>query len=273
MKILLGGIMLFVLTCFCSSCHTSSSTPAPDVLYIPWDIELMMPSHNVVPVGHSLLTTNGILVACKVSGIIPDTNGVPYTYTGNWEAAMFKTPLSNTLTGAVSDVRFNGVPLTTNDSAFIHRDSSPLWIEGGSNTWHVGGSAYVPAFDTSTSAPMPSFSGTLPAIISSAAEFTYTFNSTNTANADSAYVMIRGDIDPLNSNVVSASGGIAKIPATLMAHATNCTYCSLTYPYSNPYYKGGLIAFVLYNHKTITVGTKQFDIVNQRVYLGNFNKP
>jgi hypothetical protein len=275
MKVVVVAVMLFVLTGIFSSCHTSTSTPTPDVVYVPWNMDGMMPSQAFVINGHSILTTNGILVACKISGSIPDTNGVPHSFTSNWETALFKTSISNSFTGGVTDVRFNGVPLTVrNDSVFVHHDVSPVWIDGGSNTWHVGGSAYVPAFDTATITGMPVFSGALPVTVSKTTEFAFNFNAANTANADSAYVVIQGVNGPMYSNVVSAGGGIAKISVSDLAHAMNCMYCNVTANMSTtPYHKGGLIAFVLYNHKSITVDTKQYDLVNQREYLGVISFP
>ncbi len=276
MKVLIFGVMLFAVSCLFSSCHTSSSTPTPEVVYIPWNMDGMMPSHVFVINGSSILTTNGILVACKVSGSIPDTNGVPHSFTSNWETALFKTAISNSFTGGVSDVRFNGVPLTTgDDSAFTHHDLSPVWIDGGSNTWHVGGSGYVPAFDADANAAMPAFAGSLPVTLSKTVDFTYTFNASNTSNADSVYVVIQGKDGPWYSNPVSArSSGIAKIPASKMSLVMDCTYCNVTDNMAtSPYHKGGLIAFVLYNHKSIIVGKKQYDLVNQRVYLGVVSYP
>jgi hypothetical protein len=263
--------LLFFILVFCGASCRRTGGVTPNSVGIPWNLDSLMPSRAVVLPWHSHVNAFGIFVACKLTGNIVDTSGNVDLYSRYWETAIFKDNLHPVDGGMVS---VNSFPLTNSSSWYTRHDSFSLWNESSLNRWQVSGSSGVPMIDTVVPGAMPSFIGVIPVTVDTSNDFTITFNSSNTTNADSAFfILSRGDeTDPVGSTVVSASGGAATIKSALLKSIHNCSYCSLTGTLSDPFrYKGGLIMIVLYNHTTITLGGKQFAFVKQREYLGVVN--
>ncbi|MFI4963546.1 MAG: hypothetical protein ACHP6H_06805 [Legionellales bacterium] len=236
-----------------------------------------MPTRSVLCyyLGVPYTNVSGILVTCRFSGTPIDTSGIAHIYSRNWEAALFANTTGDSLTNAGS-VSLNATPLSnllyntyTHESWYLHYDTTIIWNDSAVNHWAISGSSSIPPFTANINGIYPSFNGILPDTISKTTDFFYTFNSSNTTNGDSAYVLIYYDGWPNQSKVVSANGGTATIPASRFSSATNRYIYLPLYSSGGPLYSGGGFIFVvIYNHSIQTFGGKRFAFVKQKVALG-----
>jgi hypothetical protein len=255
-------LILSVITII-SSCKKSAVAPNP--MLIPWNMDSLMSGSNGYPIGHSQLTVSGILIYNKLSGNLTDTAGHTNSYLRNWEAVL--------LTG-IGAASVNTTPLgMITDPLFGHYDSTPVWNESALNHWNVTDLHGVTLISVDIPGTVPAFTGILPVNISTTSDFAFVFNSSNTVNADSAFVIVYGggpDIgsDPICSNVVNVNGGVATISADILRYYQN-EYTSVNWSsHGTSLYYGGQIMFVIYNHTIQTIGGKQYAFVKQREYLG-----
>ena len=260
-KILIIFVLPVLITCVIACKKHTSASPA--TLIIPFDLDSLMPTNASMLNGITYPNVSGLLIACKVAGELIDTAGDTNYYSRNWEAAQF--------TGSAGSVMVNTAGLlSTSDLICSHHDTTATWNESSTNHWAVTGSGSIPAFSADVSGTYPGFSGTLPANISRSSDYSFTFNSGNTVNGDSAYMVIYCAGSIYKSNVVSANGGTAVITSYYLSHTRNAGI-SLSFSYAGlvaPVYYGGYIDFVIYNHTVQTFGGKQFAFIKQRQYLG-----
>ena len=224
-----------------------------------------------------LMTTDyigvaGVFVATNVTGSLTDTAGITIAYHRSWQAASFL----GSSTG-LSSVFVNGTPLVTSypDNPFFCRYDTfmAVWNETGTNHWETPGASSIPAISQDVSGTMPALSGVLPTTIDTTRDFTFTFSSDSTSNADFGFVIVYGFYSdahysfPITSNVVSARGGTATLPVAWLKHLYN-TNISPSFAVYDPICYGGFIMVVLYNQETHTFGGKPYAFVRQREYLG-----
>ncbi len=247
----------------------SKHTVTPNFMMVPWNMDSLMTGSAAYLIGQSQLNVSGILIHNTLTGNLKDTFGNTYSYVRNWEAALFMWE-SNTSTGGVSAVTMNSVSLdTANLYCFTRYDATAIWNESTVNTWNVAGSDKIPSFSTDIAGTMPVFTGSLPSSIDTSSDFSFTFNSMNVTNGDSALVIIYGSgygANQAHSSVVSCNGGNAIISHARLKDFQN-SYGTI-YPGDTSIYFGGQIMFVIYNHVTMTFGGKQFAFVKQREYIG-----
>lgn len=266
-------LALFALAAV-NSCKKSTITTAVtgSSLLIPWDLDTLSPPFpGQVINGVSRLNTNGILVACKVSGNLTDTSGHTNLYTRSWEATLFKGDARGTFFGGVANVSVNATSLKdTLYGGFTHNDTVVVWKDTLLNHWYVSGSDSVPTISEDIPGLMPSYTGTLPVTIPRASNFSVTFNSSNTVNADSAFIILcaRNPSAMVYSDVVKTNGGIATISMSSLYELNNSPSFHLGWLSTGYVYSGGYIIIVTYNHTIQTIGGKQFAFVKQREYLG-----
>jgi hypothetical protein len=242
-----------------------------------WNWGDLMPGLAFYSAGPSVLYVNGLLIETKTTGNIVDTGGHPVPYERNWEMAYFKTdtpgpygdpPLPGFFVNA-GGVSLNSTALVSSAQAgYRLSDTTHVWNDSALNHWQVSGAGTVPHIDTFVSGTMPVFTDTLPTVISTSSDFSLTFNSLNTIDGDSAFVVLYHDVGLNYSTVVSATGGTAMVPAFRLAGIVNCPHCTLTGWPSDFVYSGGLIMVVVYNHTMMTIGGKQYAFIKQREYLG-----
>ena len=261
------AVILFLLT-LSLSCKKKTVAPAP--IGVPWNLDSLMPTLAAEYASPSYLNVSGVMIASNISGGLVDSSGDTNLYIRNWEAALFLGE-PNTFTGGVSAVSVNNTPLHTGISEyydyFAHHDSAVLWNSSASNHWNVTGSSSIPSISTDISGTMPAFSGILPTSIFTATDFSFTFNSSNTANADSAYAVIYTGGTFWYSNVVSANGGTAIISASKMSYCHNGYVVLTGFQGDTGIYYGGMLMIVIYNHEIQTFSGKQFAFVKQKEIL------
>jgi hypothetical protein len=266
-------LALFVLAALASCNKTTRTTfsSGPSLL-IPWDMDTLTPPFAASVIdGHSRVTANGLLVACKISGALTDTSGNTHLYTRSWEAAMFLDGSRPGFTAGIDTVEVNSTFLAdTSFYLFLHSDTTTIWNDGSLNHWYVAGTDSIPTISVDIPGTMPVFTGILPASISRSADFSFTFNSSNTVDGDSAFVTICGHAPSAfaQSNVVSVNGGTATIAASELHQFNNASSYYLNWSTVGPAYSGGYIIFTIYNHSTLTIGGKQFAFVKQREFIG-----
>ena len=266
-------LTLFAVVTVCSCTKSAKTTTfSGSSLLIPWDLDTLSPPTSGVYInGCSQLSVNGIMVACKVSGSLTDTAGNTYLYTRGWEASLFKGGSPGTFLGGVANVSVNATSLNdTLYGGFTHNDTTVVWNDTLLNHWYVSGSDSVPTISEDIPGLMPTYTGTLPVTILRASNFSITFNSSNTINADSAFVILcsRNPSAMAQSDVVKTNGGIATISSPSLYELNNSPSFHLNWTTTGPIYSGGYIIIVIYNHTIQTIGGKQFAFVKQREYLG-----
>jgi len=260
----------------CKKSTTTSVSVAP--LFIPLDMDSLMPGYAVFSYrcGVPYSGVSGVLIAYKISGSLVDTSGQVNIYNRNWEIALFANPTADSLTNAgvvsVNTAPLSNTPYRTNENYYLHNDASGVWNTSSLNRWNITGSGDIPSFSADISGSFPSFTGSLPTTISKTTDFSFTFNSSNTINADSAYVSIYYRGEATRSSVVNGNGGTATIPG----HFTGLMDSFITVPYGGssdgPFYFGkGYVLIVVYNHFIKSIAGKRFAFVKQRVYIGIVN--
>jgi hypothetical protein len=263
-RLVLVALSLFaiVLIVSCKKVPKTASV-TKDPLYIPLDLDTLLltfstPIYNGVPI----YNMSGVLVACRMSGSPADSSGRVNAYNRNWETAFFADPTGTTLTNA-GTVSVNTTSLGSG-VVYSHNDTTAVWNELTLNHWNVSGSGGIPAIAAVVDGTFPSFYGVLPVNVSKSMDFSFTFDTSNNINGDSAYVVIYYYGNYAQSKVVNAKGGTANIPSSYLINSTNGCF-SLS---GDPYYYGGKIILVIYNHTIQTIGGKQFAFVKQREILG-----
>ena len=262
-------IALFSIVLICACKKSTSNAAIATSVYIPRGADSLMEIPQAQLIGPPMSNVSGVLVACKTSGIVIDTSGLPISYNRMWEAAIFESQ-TNTF-GDAGTVSINSVLLNGDRGYYyLHYDTTPTWNESSSNHWVVSGTVTIPAISVDIPGTFPAFTDTLPTVISRAGDFSIELNSSNTLNADSGYVVIycapRGS--RLIGNVVSANGGVSKVNASELIYLQNGNAPFNSRSLASQGYYGGLIMLVLYNHSIQTIGGKKFAFVKQREYLG-----
>jgi len=264
-------IIIVLFTVHSCKKNTSTAPPSVESLSIPWNLDslprpVIAASYLIYDVAK--FNVSGLLVACKLSGDITDTSGHTNLISRGWEMARFKGAAPEYYTAGVDTVSVNATTLKdTIYGGYSHNDTVSIWNETGLNHWYISGSDSIPAFSADIPGTMPEYTGILPTTISRTHDLTITFNSSNTLNADSAYVIIGIGIN-ISSNLVSTGGGTAIIPFSKLTACQNSNFHIAQFAASGPTYYGGYIVIVIYNHTTQTIGGKQFAFVKQREYLG-----
>jgi hypothetical protein len=267
-------IVALLLVIVAGSCKRSSTAPAYSS-NIPWNLDSLMPSTNTVALSNShYLDVAGVFVANKITGDLTDTSGVSVAYYRSWQATVF--PGDSNYVSGVSSVSVNGLALNSpvwNNPFLCHYDSSvATWNETGTDHWETPGSSLVPVISQDVAGTMPALSGALPTTIDTTHDFTFTFNGDNTSNAEFGFVIVYGPsrgagIDPMISDVVSASGGTVTFSAARLKDIYNGSFRPGTAA-NDPVCYGGYIMVVLYNHEVHSFGGKPYAFVRQREYLG-----
>ena len=268
-------VFLFFSAATIISCKKNDNMGAIVVnkAFTPLDMDSLLPGYGVVPyfAGKLYPNVSGVLVACRITASPVDTSGHTRPFIRNWEAALFASSGVDSLIPA-GTVSVNGITLGFPFyDLYLNRDTSNVWNDSALNHWVVSGGVIIPSFSADVSGSYPSFTGTLPDSISKTVDFALTFNSANTSNGDSAYVVVYYYGTPVSSNVVSANGGTAVVPAAKLDGASNgyiylpAIAASVTDPV---YAGGGYILVIIYNHSLQTFGGKTFAFVKQRVQLG-----
>jgi len=259
------GIALLSIT-INTSCKKSSSGPTG--LPVMWNFDTLMPSESVYLWSPSYLNVDGIFMASKTSGILTDTTGTTNIYSRKWEAALLAG--NNNYTYGASVVTLNSVSLDTANSwcpSFTNDDTVATWNENGTNHWSITSSTNMPSFTADVAGTMPAFTAALPVNIDTTTDFHITFNSSNTTNADYAFIVIGNG--PEYSGVVSANGGVLTISKSRLTNFRNA------YMYikagTNRWFYGGQIMIVLYKENIQTINGKQYAFINESEYFGIIN--
>jgi hypothetical protein len=257
-------VIVFVLLSFvvvADSCKKSGGISS--AMYVPYDLDSLTPTKNVIPHGPAGLNADAVMTACKISGSIVDTAGDTHSYARNWEYA--------SLYGSAGSVTLNSMPLNTSaGNVYARYDSVALWNDGVLNHWEITGLTGMPAISSDVAGTMPEFTGSLPVALSISSDFSVTFSASNTTNGDHAYIVLYVAGELATSNVVGTSGGVATISSHTLSRFQN-GYFGMPYSIGSPVYHGGLIMVVIYNHTIQTIGGKQFAFVKQREYVGVVN--
>lgn len=267
---------MFFIVVLDSSCRKTGTSPG---IYILWDLDTLMmeggTTNTKVVYRPPYINASGAMIVCETMGTLTDTGAQTINYFRRWGAAHFgggDPGAGGANAGAVS-LNSVGLPFI---ALFPHQykrhDTMMAWNERGINHWSVAGSTSVPAISADIEGTLPSFTGGLPTAISKSSDFSLTFNASNTANGDMAYVVIYSLGKRYQSNVVSASGGTATISTADLMNATN-EYLPLSGrpvgKLSMPVYYGGFIAVIVYKNTMQTFGGRQFAFVKQKVVMGN----
>lgn len=228
MKSLIAMVAIATLTITSTSCKKETGRGAvANRMGIPWSMGYFYtPSTNQYVDGISTVEAEGLLLACKLSGDLKDTFGNTVPHACHWTAAMFHTGRFGYMVyrAGVDSVAVNSIPLGLNNGGiFTHGDSVSTWNEGALNHWYVSRSDTVPGIDVKVAGTMPSFFGTIPDTIYRTGGFSFAFNSTNTANGDSVFIVLSGlgSNGPRFSNVVSARGGTVTFSPSELAVFSN----------------------------------------------------
>lgn len=266
-----GHIAIFFTLFAAVSCKKHGPSP---VVYSS-DMMAMLPDslltgYNtalITPPGTRAYDVYGILCAERSTIDITDTAGTNNSYMYRTEKAYFTnstTPSSYVLAGNVSVNNVN-LPLDSmlygvhvvDYSCYQNYDVSNTWLDNSVNHWMVSGGEYTPPIDAYVPATFPDFTGTLPHSFSHTSDLSFTFNSSNTTDADSAYIILYFTGFIFRSNTVSAKNGVATISAaSLHAELNDNNY--------QEYSSSALINVVVYTDTVQTFNNKRFAFIKQR---------
>jgi hypothetical protein len=260
---------LFLMIAMISCRKDKAVERGTPIVYIPHgdhpEIAYMMLYHSVTTLqrGPSIYNAWGAFIADKLSGTFVDTSGNSFNIDLSWEEANFARYQSFYHT--VGSVTVNNTPLYDYWFVpFVLADSTAVWNENANNTWQVLDSNQATIMSASATGPFPSFNGILPDSISRQSNFTFTFDASNCAHADSAYVVIISDDWKSQGTVVGANGGTSIIAAQHLQNIPNL-YFGLR---PNSTLWGGIMKVVLFNHSFQTINGKRYVFVNEREILG-----
>ncbi|PZF74633.1 hypothetical protein [Taibaiella soli] len=266
-----------VLTVTLTSCHKSHSNLGQTKIQVPsledsCLFEMGTAATHLIHVwgkpGDAVLQIN------KLTGTLTDTNGFMTPISRLSAQAQFSN--GNVIYNYISagSLSLNGSPvsLATNNNFnyYISYNNAVTWNDTGTNQWQVGGSNAFPAATVSMDGSFPEFTGVLPDSISPL-NYTFTFNSSNTANADSAVLFLyagRKDdsvSEPMielftHGQAVDATNGVADVGAR-----TGVTYANYRMRIQNKSYRTCLLVVVLLKESQQTVNGKVFTLARQRI--------
>jgi len=261
-----------------TACHKSSSNSGQakiQVLSLEDSCVFEMGTSAVHPMPRWGKPGNAVLQVNKLTGMLRDSNGV-VTPVYRLSAEALFCDGSSVYNVSAGNLSLNGAPVTFNPGSFqryISYNNAVPWNDTGTNQWQVGGSANFPAATVSMDGSFPEFTGVLPDSVSPS-NFTFTFNSSNTFNADSAVLFLyAGFIQSSNAipidafshgQIVDASSGTAGISPYAGGQYTNYHL-----RVQNKSYNTALLVVALLKETQQMVNGKMFTLARQRIIYKN----
>lgn len=217
---------------------------------------------------------DAVLQANKLTGMLCDTNGTLVPIDRISAEAIFCNGASWYSTFA-GNLLLNGASvgwLSNGSNHYNSYNNALVWNDTGTNQWQIAGSSNFPAANVSMDGSFPEFTGVLPDSVSPL-NYTLTFNSSNTSNADSAKLFLyAGDMQdslqnpPFITTVLSwgqsidATNGVADAGARPGIH-----YVNYHYDMRGKRYYTGLLVVLLLKETQQTINGKVFTLARQRV--------
>ncbi len=252
-----------------AACDNSNVTPEASpgpYLAIPYAVQdSIFGTHTTMIPALKLYNVSGYFMAGIRSGDITDTTGNLNSYSQPMHVAQFMDSSGNLV--APDSVFLNDRmlwPLTYPGSQQIVVFSGgfpDLWNNTGSNEWRTAGNSLVPAINTSITLPFPQFNTNLPDSFDIHQPFSFTFNSSNLQQADSAFLLVYSYTGNLwTSPVVHAGGGTATVDCSSSVVTGNSPFNTF-FNLKGKIYYGGILALVAYRTEIHSTGGKDYAYV------------
>lgn len=287
-KPLILSILVATAGLFTACKKDHNTTPlysSPRTIYVPMyddtTLYYLFTSPSVVLSGPSPITDiDGLLLTNNIVMHLSDSTGNSGgSFSRSWALARFWDSTAyndvNYWTNAWN-VSLNNVNIPWDTAQFslnnyLRQDvTNTLWNWNGNNQWNISGSNMTPAVSQSINGNMPQFTGPVPDTISVHGTISFTFDASNTIDADSAYFFVYDN----GASISSAIGGISHVVGTnggtaSISFANTPGLANGRYLIRSQYYTGALLMIVLYQHEIHTLNGKQIAFVKQRQLLRN----